>query len=82
MVKVLTPLPVIDSVCPLTLALIAPWLMIVALPPIKLCPPIVPRPCTVTPAPSVKVPAASLFRKPEVVALPRLMVALLKLCVP
>ena len=83
MVKVLTPPPASDSVCPLRLALIVPWLISDPAPPTKRCEPMVPLPCTVTPEPSVRiVPVASMPRLPVVLALPRLMVALLKLCVP
>ena len=76
------PLLLMVSVPALMLALMVPALARLLVPPAKIADPKLPRPCTTAPEPSVSVPPASSERFPFCVALPRLMVALLKLCVP
>ena len=81
--KLFTPLPILGvptvSVRAFRLALIVPWLVRLALPPARMrVVPMVPEPCTTAPAPSVRLPPRSTVSWPRLVALPRLMVALLK----
>ena len=78
----LTLVPPTVNARPLRLALMVPWLVKLSVPGPKkrfTVVPIPPVPCTTAPAPSVRLPARSTCRLPWLpAALPRLMVALLK----